>query len=228
MITEEVMTEKRRAELTAMLDAKSQKVQAAVAAWSARNTVAPPPVWAEVEGDRIETLVAEHGRAADLIVLVRPAETEGREALHAAIFDTGRLLLLVPPPDAAAPIRFGRHMAIAWKTSHQAAAAVMASIPWLKRAEKVSVLLIGTEPPTPAAADEALALLHPHGIDAEPVLCVIGDEDIGARLLSEAHALRADSLVMGAYRHNRIIEMIFGGVTRHMLHEADVPLFLMH
>ena len=224
--TEEVMTERRRAHLVAMLDEKSQKVQAALRSWGAQNATAP--VWREVEGNTIAEIVAGRGRSADLIVLVRPTEIEGREALHAAMFDTGRLLLVVPPPRDAAPLRFGRHIAIAWKASDQAASAVMASIPWLKRAEKVSVLMIGKEAPPLAAADEALSLLHPHGIAAAPVLLSSGNEDIGEKLLHIAHDCGADSLVMGAYRHNRIIEMILGGVTRYMLQEAKIPLFMLH
>ena len=226
--TEEVMTKRRRAHLLALLDEKSQKVQAALRSWIDQNATAPAPVWHEVEGNTIAEIVAERGRSADLIVLVRPTKAEGREALHAAIFETGRLLLVVPPPHAAAPLHFGRHIAIAWKASDQAASAVMASTPWLKQAAKVSVLMVGKEAPPLAAADEALSLLHPHGIVADPVLLGSGNEDIGEKLLHAVHACDADSLIMGAYRHNRIIEMILGGVTRYMLQAADVPLFMLH
>ena len=163
----------------------------------------------------------------DLVVLVRPAEHEGKEALHAAIFDTGRLLLLVPPSPAAAS-SFGRHMAIAWKTSDQAARAVTVAVPWLKCAERVALLMVGRKGEPPASPDDAIALLDPHGITVEPVPLTRGAESVGAQLLHEAHALGADCLVMGAYRHFRLIEMILGGVTRHMLQEADMPLFLMH
>ena len=224
---EEILTERRRGELTAVFDERSRKTRTAVAAWVARDAIASRPIWVEREGDRIETLVAERGQTADLLVIVRPAELQGREALHAAIFDSGRLLLVVPPRGNG--LRFGRSIAIAWGPSRQAVAAVTASVAWLKHAEKVSVILIGEDAaPPPAAADEALALLHPHGIAAEPVLRASGGEDVGAKLLAEAHALGADSLVMGAYRHNPIIEMFLGGVTRHMLRAADLPLFLMH
>jgi nucleotide-binding universal stress UspA family protein len=33
---------------------------------------------------------------------------------------------------------------------------------------------------------------------------------------------------LGAYRHNRLLEFILGGVTRHMLGAADLPLYLLH
>jgi len=223
MVSEEVMTDERRAELVAWLDKKSQTLQGIVREWAAAYPTKKPSVWKEVEGDRVEAIVADRGKTADLIVIVRPAEQEGREALHAAIFDSGRLLLVIPP--APARPSFGRHIAIAWKPSDQAARAVTASIPWLKRAERVSLLLANAEAGSP---DDALALLDPHGIKAGPVLLNRDGESVGAVLLREAHAIGADSLVMGAYRHSHLREMILGGVTLHMLRHADLPAFMLH
>jgi nucleotide-binding universal stress UspA family protein len=225
MITEEVMTPMRRAELVALLDKRSQAIRGVVREWVAAHQ-GDAPIWNEGEGANVEAIVAERGKTADLVVLVRPAEHEGKEALHAAIFDTGRLLLLVPPSRAAAQ-SFGRHIAIAWKASDQAARAVTAAVPWLRRAERVSLLMVGSEG-QPPAPDDAVALLDPHGIDVEPVLLTRGPDSVGAQLLREAHARGADCLVMGAYRHHRLLELILGGVTRDMLGAADLPLFLMH
>jgi nucleotide-binding universal stress UspA family protein len=227
--TEEIMTPTRHAELTSWLDQRSRAIQEALRIWAIRNPNATQPIWSEVEGDSIEAVVAARGRSADLIVLARPAELDGREALHAAIFDTGRLLLVVPPAETRQlPRRFGHHIAIAWKASPQAASAVMGAVPWLKQAEKVTLILVGADAPPASLAEEAAALLHPHGIDAEPLLLAAGDAEVGACILEAAHACGADCVVMGAYRHNRIVEMILGGVTHHMLHNADLPLFMMH
>lgn len=226
MVTEEVMTDTRRAELVALLDKKAQALRGAVREWTAAHD-REGPVWSEAEGDTVGAIVAERGKTADLVVLVRPAEHEGREALHAAIFGTGRLLLLVPPSPRAL-LSFGRHMAIAWKASDQAERAVTATVPWLKRAERVSLLMVGKEGEPPRSADDVLTLLDPHGITPEPVLLMRGEESVGAQLLREAHRIGADCLVMGAYRHNRLLEIILGGVTRHMLGAADLPLYLLH
>jgi nucleotide-binding universal stress UspA family protein len=55
-----------------------------------------------------------------------------------------------------------------------------------------------------------------------------GDESIGAALLGTARSLGADSLVTGAYRRHRFFEWVLGGVTRHVLHHADLPAFMLH
>ncbi len=47
-------------------------------------------------------------------------------------------------------------------------------------------------------------------------------------MLEEAGKAEADLLVMGAYGHSRLREMVLGGVTRSVLADADVPVFLMH
>ena len=88
--TEEVMTPTRRAHLVALLDKKTQEIRGAVREWVTAHQRENGPVWNEAEGDTVEAIVAARGKAADLVVLVRPAEHEGKEALHAAIFDTGR------------------------------------------------------------------------------------------------------------------------------------------
>jgi nucleotide-binding universal stress UspA family protein len=50
---------------------------------------------------------------------------------------------------------------------------------------------------------------------------------VGAGLLAAAHEFDCDLLVMGAYSHSRIRQMILGGVTRHVLEHAAVPV-MMH
>jgi nucleotide-binding universal stress UspA family protein len=51
---------------------------------------------------------------------------------------------------------------------------------------------------------------------------------MGQALLAEAHAVGADLLVIGAYAHRPLVEAVLGGVTRTMLHTADIPLFMQH
>jgi nucleotide-binding universal stress UspA family protein len=184
------------------------------------------PVWREAEGGTVEELVARESGDADLLVLVRPGDEAGKAALHAGIFASGRLLLLAPP-EAPAARGFGRRIAIAWHPSGSAVRPLEAAMPWLRRAEQVLLLTItdGHVPPSPEAA---LAILAAQGIAPEQIASAQGRQSVGARLLDEAHRWRADCLVMGAYRHPRLLEMILGGVTQHMLNAADLPLFLLH
>jgi nucleotide-binding universal stress UspA family protein len=232
--TEEVMTRKRRAELEASLAERAQRLRLAYDEWAqAAAGLADRAAWHEVAG-AVEAVVTARGKLADLLVLARPAGSEGEEALHAALFAVGRLFLLVPPDGGAGQARrleFGRHMAIAWKASETAERAVVGALPWLRRAQRISVLVAGRDGETPP--DALLALLAGHGIAASaiavaPIAMAAGDEGVGAALLAEARAVGADSLVMGAYRRHRFFEWVLGGVTRHVLHHADLPAFMLH
>lgn len=225
--TEEVMTKTRREELESMLDDRSRLVQRAFREWSVASAeVAGRARWQEITGT-VEAEVAARGKSTDLLVLARPVDGEGEETLHAAIFAVRRLFLLVPPDGAG---DLGDHMAIAWKASETAERAVLAAMPWLKQARRISILTAGRGiiPPEPL-----LALLAQHGIAraavaVETVAVTTSDEAIGAALLATARSLGADSLVMGAYRRHRFFEWVLGGVTRHVLHHADLPAFMLH
>jgi nucleotide-binding universal stress UspA family protein len=57
---------------------------------------------------------------------------------------------------------------------------------------------------------------------------VAQDGDVAEALRQEAHAFGADMIVMGAFVHSRLRELMFGGVTRSMLGQSSIPLFLSH
>jgi nucleotide-binding universal stress UspA family protein len=46
--------------------------------------------------------------------------------------------------------------------------------------------------------------------------------------LSRAADLGADLIVMGAYGHSRVREMLFGGATRSVLRSMTVPVLMSH
>jgi nucleotide-binding universal stress UspA family protein len=48
----------------------------------------------------------------------------------------------------------------------------------------------------------------------------------GATLLDAAGAENADLLVMGAYGHSRLREIVLGGATRDVLRHARLPVLL--
>ncbi len=54
----------------------------------------------------------------------------------------------------------------------------------------------------------------------------MGESDIGNALLSAVAASGADLLVMGAYGHSRIRELVLGGTTREILRSMTVPVMM--
>lgn len=167
------------------------------------------------------------GRLADLIVLERPTaeiDVGARLSLEAALMDTGRPLLVVPPK---VPAAIGTNIAIAWNGSTESARAVGAASPFLATAKKVTILS-ASEPGASDYDPEGLqSLLGWHGISAK-VEKVRTRGDIGKALLAAAEKAGANLVVMGAYSHSRVRELILGGVTRHVLASTDLPIFMAH
>jgi nucleotide-binding universal stress UspA family protein len=67
-------------------------------------------------------------------------------------------------------------------------------------------------------------MLRRHGVAVQPEQLDQPDGDAGEALLAHAAALGADLLVMGAYGHARLRELVFGGATRHVLRAASLPV----
>ncbi len=89
--------------------------------------------WGQEVG-RDDEVTARRGRLADLIVVGRPTETSDVSStltLNAALFDTGRPVLVAPPGGTG---DFGKHIAISWNGGAQAARAVGSALGMIKRA----------------------------------------------------------------------------------------------
>ena len=179
--------------------------------------------WIEVEGSA-SAIIGERGSRADLIVSGQPLEDDrlARQAFSAALFGTDRPVLLVPPGGAAS---FGRSVAIAWRDEKRAVRAVIPALRCLTNAEQVHVLM-GVRDKT--AAPNMPKVLVEHGIAAQLHAVPIGSEPFGKTLLDAVHQLSADMLVMGAYAHSPLRELILGGVTRYVLDHADLPVLMRH
>ena len=52
--------------------------------------------------------------------------------------------------------------------------------------------------------------------------------DVGSQILSRAADISADLIVMGAYGHARVRELVLGGVTRSLLEAMTVPVLMSH
>jgi hypothetical protein len=221
MPTEEVLTAARADAIRTEQRDWAAQVKGSVDAWAARTRpVGVDTLCTDVEGDTA-AVVTEHGLRADAIVLGRPLERDtprAHDALHAALFAASCPVLLVP---AGFTHKFGRVVAIAWKNDAHAVKAVLASMPILRQADQVHVLVAGGEPTIPAVLTE-------HGITAEIHTVASGPGSTGERILTAANRLGADMLVMGAFAHRAWTERLFGGVTRTMFADANVPVMMRH
>jgi nucleotide-binding universal stress UspA family protein len=172
-----------------------------------------------VEGD-----VEIEARSVDMIVMGRPSNLDARDALHAALFRTERLVLVVPVT-AAGVASLGRRIVIGWKPTDQARRAVEMASPWLRAADEVTVVSVD-KPGTPSYEPSARDLFGRLGIEARFVMLHRDGRSVAAQLLAEAHRLDGDCLLIGAYHHGPLWEAVLGGVTRDVLAQLDLPVFM--
>jgi nucleotide-binding universal stress UspA family protein len=180
--------------------------------------------WHVETGDDARS-VAAFGMFADLILAARAEENDvtNRMVLEAALLETGRPLL-IPSENATQPL-IGGTVAIAWKATAQAAHAVAAAMPFLRRARDIVVMTVD-EGDRGDSADRLIRHLAWHGLRAWHEHHRAGRD--AAETLLAAAARNAGLLVMGGYGHSRLREWVFGGFTRQVLEEAPLPVLLAH
>lgn len=183
--------------------------------------------WREVAGKQA-AVVSLHGRLADLIAVAQPDRERGLglNTLEAALLETGKPVLLCPP----LPVEScGRHVAVAWNGSSEAALAVTMGLPVLAAAESVTIIaLSGEAPHMPLGPEDLKDYLASHHIAADVAAEKTKPTAVGGALLKIARAKGADLLLMGAYGQSRRRELVMGGVTQHIIDHADLPVLLTH
>lgn len=116
---------------------------------------------------------------------------------------------------------------VAWDGSSEADAALCAAVPLLQLAGSVTIVEV-EDGSVKGGAEEAAAYLSRHSIRAAIARAPTYGDDAGTVLLAKANSEKFDYLVMGGFGHSRFVEAMFGGVTRRLLTESQIPLFLAH
>ena len=181
--------------------------------------------WIQETG-REDEAMARRGRLADLIVVARPTaehEIPPTMTLNTALFETGRPVLVAPP---IPPSEMGRKIAISWNGSAECARAIGGAMPLIVRAEGVVVMTAESDRTSADMAPDLAKYLAWQGVSAITEAVIPGGRSIGEALLQACRNDAVDLLVMGAYTHSRLRQMILGGVTKHVLAEAELPVLM--
>ena len=179
-----------------------------------------------------DLFIGSYGRVFDLIALGRPgraSQNPRMPPLEAALFDSGRPVLIMPP---AVPKVIGRNVLVAWNRSTEQANTNAFALPLLRLAERVTVFEVeGGTTPGPSA-EEAAVHLRRNGVKAKALMVKPGPrrtgEATGEATLDYAKKEGCDLLVKGAYTQSRLRQMMFGGATRHILANAGLPVLMAH
>ncbi|MCY1233398.1 Universal stress protein family protein [compost metagenome] len=186
--------------------------------------------WRAAELGAVASVLRE-AREAGLVVAGQydPGNTEGpvaRQLLESLLLETGRPTLVVPCTGTFPTL--GTRVIVAWNGSREAARALHDAVPLMAGAQ--ARILCAQTAAKEARADatpvgHAARVLERHGVAVEIEHGPGGaDLTIGELILSLAADFNADLIVMGAYGHGRMRELVLGGVTHTLLDSMTAPV----
>jgi nucleotide-binding universal stress UspA family protein len=166
---------------------------------------------------------------ADIVVVTlagRALERHDPRPLAAAVA-TGSRAPVLAVPEAVDTLHVDSPVVIAWNGSPEAAAAVRAALPFLRIAPQVHLLEV-EDRLSRYPRDLAARYLSRHGVHVEIVQRRPIEESVTRAIVEFAREAGAGLIVMGAYGHSRLRELLLGGVTRDLIGSSPIPLLLAH
>ena len=179
----------------------------------------------EESGRQID-VIRHHGRLADLIAVAKPDidRNIGTNTLKAALFSTGRPVLMCPETGGTVAENLGQNIVIAWDGSLEASRAVISTLPLLAAAKQVTIVT-ATGKPVSVTADELRDYLAAHDVSAS-VQIIEAKPNVARALLDTANKVGADMMILGAYSRNQELERLLGGTTQYIVDHATIPVIM--
>jgi len=181
----------------------------------------------------LPSIVGQRAATCDVALIsqdLRADDAMFRGAVHGALFQSPVGVIL--NPGFSGSVIAPDHVFVAWNTGLPAARAVHAALPLLKEASEVTIGVF--DPDTSPGGDgenpgsDVARWLSHHGCKVNLQQYPSGGEEIGVCIKRRATEAGAGLVVMGAYGHSRMRQAVFGGTTRSMVEQTDMPVLLAH
>jgi nucleotide-binding universal stress UspA family protein len=174
--------------------------------------------------------VLDNGYDTDLIVASNlprdDTDNVDGDFIERLVLSAGRPVLVLPPKGE---VKLDlSSIVVAWNDSRESARAVFDALPFLQKAKRVRLVSVDSNIRGALAGATVAESLDRHGVKPEIASLSSDGAPIGEVLLRAAKDENAGLLVLGAYGHGRFAELVFGGATRHVLKNQDVPLLMSH
>jgi nucleotide-binding universal stress UspA family protein len=177
-------------------------------------------------------LFSNVARRFDLSVVMQSDRegTNNDDLIEASLFGSGRPVIVVPYIQKD-PMKLDR-VVCCWDGSLSAARAINDALPFLVKARASDLLIVENDKTkydeTKIHGVEMARHLARHDVKIGIEIVPTGGIDVASAILDHAADSSATLLVMGAYGHSRLREMILGGVTRSILSSMTLPVFMSH
>ncbi len=180
--------------------------------------------------------VSRHARYSDALIIGQDNAYDlkaatGSDFVEQTLLFVGRPVIVLP--NAGTFETLGTRVLYCWNGGREAARAIADAAPLLRKAGSLRVLTMdgdaGPKAEVEALFEDLAAYCACHGFpQAEHEIRSTRDTDVGDAILSAAADFGADLIVMGAYGHSRMHQLVMGGATRALLNAMTVPVLFSH
>lgn len=173
------------------------------------------------------------GRYADLVLIGPEASWADdrlrRHVVETSLMNSGAPVLLYPDQWKPGAIR---RVALGWNASPEASRAARALISLLEPGATIDIVIVdGEDAPWghgPEPGSDIARHLARHGFKVEVDRRPSASRPVAEVLQASAVMKKADLLVIGAFAHNRLRELLLGGATRDLIKEQRLPVLMVH
>jgi nucleotide-binding universal stress UspA family protein len=178
----------------------------------------------------LSSAVITECRNADLVVASATNQNESQgveyDFVQRLVISAGRPVLVLPwAGDGKLDFT---EVLLGWDGGRESARATFDAVPILKLAKRVKVVRVDEAPRGQISGADIAVGLARHKVKVEFLTVNSDGMNVGETLLRAAKDHGAGLLVMGAYGHSRFAEFVFGGATRHVIHNINIPVFMSH
>jgi nucleotide-binding universal stress UspA family protein len=188
--------------------------------------------WASYQSSALQQII-EHARTTDLTILGQQSAADalsdiGTNFNEFFVLRLGRPVLFLPHAGELPPA-FG-NIVVAWDGGREAGRAMADAMPFLQEAKQVTVSTLIKKPDreNDLPQIDIAAYLARHDVPVAIERHQLSAAAPADWLLTRVADLGADLLVMGAYGHHRVTELVLGGMTRSLLHQMTIPVLMSH
>ncbi len=190
----------------------------------------------------LRELLAKESHYHDLTILAYKSNSDEDSFAHLSSLSadvaikSGAPVLMVPDTlesEELAHLELGypRKPLVAWNASAESSRALRDAIPFLKSSNDVALFFNNNDDKYRNSQNEKDRLKNyviKHDIDFNFIDNHNSASSTGNLLLELAKTENRDLIVMGAFGHSRIKELLLGGTTRFVLRNTPVPVLISH
>ncbi len=182
---------------------------------------------------RIDSVVGMRAQFTDVTLIGANMSNLGSlrdQSIYGALFNSAKPIVLSSPRGLQS--FYAKRIMIAWDTGLQVSRAISHALWFMKNADAVQIVMVDpvalSYPNVGEPGADLAQYLTRHGLNIDIEQLASGGRSVDDVLKQHAIDMSADLIVMGAFGHSRLRQLVFGGTTSVFLSNIEVPVLMAH